>query len=211
MPENQTKDLPFSPSEGKDFMFEPTVVLDGEIVHGLQSAINEKKSVKIEHWIYNNKKYELLTLNPLYVFYERHGYYLLAFEKEAGSRPGIYSINRMNRFCQTNDVFKIPKDFNIKDYLKKETDIFPKDNKIYKFELSFPKEVASEAIEKVYYNNQEIKLCDDGTVFLRFRSTRLYEVFHWVLGQGHKVKALEPPELLTMMKKEIQKLAKYYI
>jgi len=76
--------------------------------------------------------------------------------------------------------------------------------------LSFPKEIASKAIEKTYYPNQTIKMCENGTVLVSFRSNDLYEVFDWVLGQGHKVKVQNPPELVEMVKNEVQKIGQYY-
>jgi predicted DNA-binding transcriptional regulator YafY len=210
VPENQTKDLMFSPSENKDFMFEPTIVLLPEIIHELQSAIKERETIEIDYWTSDNKKYILHTLDPLYVFYQRHIYYLLAWKHGSKNKPGIYSINRIRKIHKIGDHFKIPANFNIKDYLREEADISPADNKLFTFELSFHKDIAPLAIEQTYYHNQEIKLCEDGTVFLRFRSTRLHEVFHWVLGQGYKVKVLNPPELLTMIKREIKTIGEYY-
>jgi predicted DNA-binding transcriptional regulator YafY len=117
----------------------------------------------------------------------------------------------MRKFRNTGDHFEMPKNLNVKDYLRKEADIEPADNKLFLFELSIHKDIASWAIEYTYYHNQKIKLCDDGTVFVQFRSTRLHEVFRWVLEQGYRVKVLNPPELMTMIKKEVQKVGKYYI
>jgi predicted DNA-binding transcriptional regulator YafY len=176
----------------------------------LQSAINKKETIELEYWISSNREYTVHTLDSLYVFFQRHAYYLLARKHGTNNKPGIYSINRMRKLRKTGDNFEIPTDFDVKDYLKKEADVSPSDNKIYTFELSFHKDVASYAIEQTYYHNQEIKLCEDGTVFLRFRSTRLHEVYHWVLGGGYKVKVLNPPELLAMIKKEIKKIGEYY-
>jgi predicted DNA-binding transcriptional regulator YafY len=210
VPEEQTKDLSFSPSENKDFMFEPTMVFPGDIIHELQSAMDKKETVELEYWISDNKQYTLHTLDPLYIFFQRHVYYLLAYKHGSNSKPGIYSITRMRKLRKTGDHFEIPTEFKAKDYLKKEADVTPADNKIYTFELSFHKEIASYAIEQTYYHNQEIKLCEDGTVFLRFRSTRLLEVYHWVLAGGYRVKVINPPELLTMIKREIKKIGEYY-
>jgi predicted DNA-binding transcriptional regulator YafY len=116
----------------------------------------------------------------------------------------------MRKLHLTGVYFEIPEDFRISDYLKKETDVSPADNKIYLFELLFPKEIAEEVIEKVYYHNQTIKLREDGTVFVSFRSTRLREVFRWVIGEGRKVKVLNPPELIQKVKDEIEQMRKFY-
>ena len=118
----------------------------------------------------------------------------------------------MRNVKRTGKHFIAPDNFKASDYLvKEEKKLFPMDNKLYVFELSFPKEIADSAIEKTYYHNQFIKKCDDGTVFVSFRSTQLYGVFYWVLSEGHRVKVLNPPELVRMIKREAQKVAQYYV
>ena len=213
VPENQTKDLPFAPSEENknDFLFAPTIVVEGNIVSALNSAVKNKEVIEVEYWISDNRKYTVHTLKPVNIFFQRHHYYLLAWKDNNQKKPGVYSINRMRNIHNTGKHFMIPAGFKISDYLKKDADVCPKDNKLYLFELSFPKEVASEAIEKTYYHNQIIELCKDGTVLVTFRSTQLYEVFNWVLEQGSKVKVLNPPELVAMVKREVQKVGQYYL
>jgi len=212
LPENIANSLPFLPSENNkyDFLFEPTVVLDGNITHELKKAIKNRECIEVEYWVSDNRKYSLYNLKPLYIFYEKQNYYLLAWKNDEVKKPGIYSINRLKNIRITGQYFKISDNFKILDYLKKDAEVFPSDNKIYHFELLFIKEYASEAIEKTYYHNQIIEHKKDGSVFVTFRSTQLHEVFHWVLGQGHKVKVLNPPELVNLIILELNHLTKYY-
>jgi len=212
LPEEQTNSLPFSPTpNGKpDFIFGGTIQLDAEINHLISMAIKNKETIEIEYWISDNRKWEKQEIEPLYTFYQRHHYYLLAWKNDKHEKPGIYSINRFRKLNNTGKHFTIPADFKVSDYIKKEADVSPMDNKLYHFELSFPKDIASEAIEKTYYHNQHIKLCEDGTVYVSFRSTQLHEVFHWVLYEGHKVKVINPPELVNMIKREAQRIVQYY-
>ena len=213
IPENKTNDLMFAPSEEKkaDFLFQPTVVVSGNIFHELDSAIKNKAVIEVKYWVSDNRKYSLYTLEPLYIFYERNHYYLLAWKEGNRSKPGVYSINRMENLHTIGKHFEIPNNFKISDFLKKNADVSPADNKLFLFELSFPKEIATEAIEKTYYHNQTIELLKDGTVSVTFRSTQLQEVFRWVLSEGHKVKVINPPELVKMIRMEIQKIGKYYV
>jgi len=212
VPENLTKDLPFVPSDENrgDYIFAPAIVIEGNIVSDLNSAVKNNEIIEVEYWVSDNRKYAVHTLKPLYIFFERNHYYLLAWKDDKHNKPGVYSINRIRKIHNTGKHFKTPADFKVSDYLKKEADVFPKDNKLYLFELSFPKEIASEAIEKTYYHNQTIELRKDGTVLVTFRSTQLYDVFHWVLGQGSKVKVLNPLELVALLKKEMLKVGQYY-
>jgi len=211
LPEKQTDSLPFSPTPGQhDFIFGGTVQIDGEINHLISTAIRNKEVIEIEHWISDNRKYVKQEIEPLYIFFQRRHYYLLAWKNDNHEPPGVYSINRIKKVNNTGKRFDIPADFKVSKYIKREADISPADNKLYLFEFSFPKEIASEVIDKTYYHNQHIKQCEDGSVYLKFKSTQLYGVFYWVLSQGHKVKVLNPPELVSMIKKEALKVVQYY-
>jgi predicted DNA-binding transcriptional regulator YafY len=209
VPENKTKDLPFTPPES-DFIFAPSRIIDGNIASDLSSAIKTRQVIEVEYWVSDNSKYSHLTLEPFYLFFERHGYYLLARKHEGAEKPGIYSTHRMKNLHLTKLHFEIPEGLKLKDYIKKEADVSPADNKIYFFELQIHKDVAADALEHIFYHSQKMRLCDDGAVLVQFRSTRLHEIFRWVLGQGYKVKVLNPPELITMIKREIQKVGQYY-
>jgi predicted DNA-binding transcriptional regulator YafY len=212
LPEEQTNSLPFSPTPGQhDFTFGGSVQIDGMISNEIHLAMKNKEVIEIEHWISDNKKYEKKEIEPLHIFFQRHHYYLLAYKNDNHEKPGIYSINRIRKVTNTGKKFEIPDDFRLKDYIEKKVDVSPADNKLYHFEFSFPKEIASEVIDKTYYHNQHIELREDGTVYLEFRSTQLYGVFDWVLIEGHKVKVINPPELVRMIRREAQKVAQYYV
>jgi predicted DNA-binding transcriptional regulator YafY len=45
---------------------------------------------------------------------------------------------------------------------------------------------------------------------VKFTTTQIPEVLRWVLGQGHTVKALGPPELVEKVKDECQKVKAMY-
>ena len=223
MPEIYTKDIHFSPSDPnkEEFLFEPEIDINLEIPEILESAIKKRKVIKIEYWISNSKKCTLHTLEPLYKFtpgidHDRLLDYLLAWENENHDKPKVYSVNRIKKVHTTSKHFKIPSNFKISDFVKDAVHVSPHPTtslykKIFLFELSFPKEIASEAIERIYYHNQTVEKCKDGTVSVKFRSTQIDDVFLWVLSQGHKVKVLNPPELIEMIKREIRRIIPYYL
>jgi proteasome accessory factor B len=214
IPEEYSNSVPFYPTPNSidDTDFHPSITFGGEPTI-LGEAIKNKEVVEIEYWYTDNRKYSKITIEPLFLFFTKFNYYLLAYKNDNHDKPGIYSINRIRNIRNTSNHFDVPANFKISDYVKKgkEADVSPADNKLYHFELVFPKEVASEAIEKTYYHNQHIKLCEDGSACVSFRSTQLYQVYYWVLGEGHRVKVLNPPELVKMLKREVQKLVEYYL
>ena len=216
LPEKQSDSLSFSPTPrySHNFVFNPSILLDGNICSEINKAIKDKKVIEIEYWISDNRKYKKEMIEPLHIFYKKHDYYVLAWKNDNHDKLGVFSVTKIKKVNKTGKKFDIPEDFKVLDYIKNETNevnVSPTDNKLYHFEFSFPKEIAEEAILKTYYHNQKIKLSDDGTVYVSFRSTQLYGVYYWVLSEGHRVKVLNPPELVNMIKREVQILGKYYL
>jgi len=213
IPEEKLENLPFTPSEKYpyDFLFGPTIVINGDILYKLKSAISENQVIEMDYWVSSNKKISPYTIEPLYTYSVTDIYYLLALESGQNDKPKIFSINRIMNVRTTDNHFEVPPGLRIHDYFKKEAGHVSTDKKIYTFELSFPKEVSGEAINRTYHFNETIELREDGTLFVSFRTTQLYDVFSWVLKQGHKVKVLNPPELVSLIKREAQKIASYYL
>jgi predicted DNA-binding transcriptional regulator YafY len=120
----------------------------------------------------------------------------------------------MQNLKLTNKFFKAPPESKFIDYLMstyyKKEEYSIDDIETYHIQLLFQKDFASEAIENTYASDQHIEQLEDGTVSVSFRSFELNEVFDWVWAQGDKVKVLNPPELVALMKKEIKKIGKYY-
>jgi len=212
LPEDKTNSLPFKPTSDDipHFLFRPNRSY-GDTDLKIRMAMEKKEVVEIEYWTSDNKKYKKQEIEPLCIFEQKDCLYVLAYKRDKHDKPGIYSYAKINSVKKMGKYFKIPDGFKASDYIKKEADVFPADNKSYNFEFIFPKEIASEVLETNYYHNQHIKLCEDGTVYLSFKCTLLRDVYNWVLGEGHNVKVLNPPELVDMMKREVKKLGQYYL
>ena len=211
MPGNKTKGLSYSPSDENDFLFEPTVVCDPQIWTDINTALLESKVIEIEYQNIDKNCKMTLSLKPLEIYDQGEHWHLLAMDSMDKNKIDTFFVDKIITVHITRKRFKLPKDFEIPYHTKRGSDVLPQNDKVYDFELSFHKEVASEARGKFYYHNQTIESCKDGTVLVKFRTTQLLDVFHWVLGQGYKVKVLNPPELVSMMKKTIMKINKYYI
>jgi len=227
LPEEQTNSIQFRPTADRipRFLFRPDWLFRYEVIAAISKAITNKEVIEIEYWTSNNRKYTKKEIKPLKLYSlkehssrlldDRSRPYVLAYNKGNHDKPGIYSATKIRSVKRTRKKFKIPANFKVSDYIssdyiKEKTDVFPADNKEYNFEFSFPKEIASEALEKVYHHNQHIQQCKDGTVNVSFKSTDFQEVYYWVLSEGHKVKVLNPPELVNKIKFEAQKVVQYY-
>jgi predicted DNA-binding transcriptional regulator YafY len=77
-------------------------------------------------------------------------------------------------------------------------------------ELLISNEIGTYALERQWHNTQKVEQRKDGSVSVQFTTTQIPEVLRWVLGQGHTVKVLNPPELVGMVKDEVEKVRNVY-
>ena len=122
----------------------------------------------------------------------------------------MFAFSRIRKAALTKETFGIPTDFNPEEYFDKEVGVWASSRMPYTVELQIDKEIGTYALDRRWHSTQEIKQNEDGSVYLKYTTNQLPEVFRWVLGQGHTVKALNPPELVDMVKAEIEKVRGMY-
>ena len=66
------------------------------------------------------------------------------------------------------------------------------------------------ALERQWHDTQTVEQKEDGSVYVKFTTTQMPEVLRWVLGQGHTVKVINPPELVEMVIGEVEKMRGMY-
>lgn len=69
--------------------------------------------------------------------------------------------------------------------------------------LHFSQKTAIYIRERIFADNQIIEELDDGSIILRFHACGREEIKRWILGFGTHVTVLEPDELRTEIKREI--------
>jgi predicted DNA-binding transcriptional regulator YafY len=88
--------------------------------------------------------------------------------------------------------------------------VFASAKTAYTVELLIANEIGTFAFERQWHETQKVEQREDGSVFVQFTTTQMPEVLRWVLGQGHTVKVLNPPELINMVKDEAEKVRGMY-
>jgi predicted DNA-binding transcriptional regulator YafY len=125
--------------------------------------------------------------------------------------PRMFSFSRVKNVTLTKNNFDIPKGFNLEEYFDKEMGVFASSRTAYTVELLIANEIGTYALERRWHDTQKVEQRKDGSVFVQFTTTQMPEVLRWVLGQGHTVKALNPPELVGMVKDEVEKMRGMYV
>lgn len=145
---------------------------------------------KIVEGIYHNKK---RILEPLGLIYGEK-IYLIAREKAKGKEIYNYLLHKFENLELANITFD-KKDFNLQEYSKQSFGVYH--GEILDVELSFCKDLASDALNYNFHPTQQIKQGKDGTVTVKFKASGDKEIMWHVFRWGAGCKIVSPRSLKT--------------
>ena len=149
------------------------------------------------------------TIDPYHAVCQRGNWYVIGKCHDKGD-VRIFSFGRMKNAVMTSKKFSIPKDFNTSDYFDSEMGVWLSDKIPLEVELLFDKEIATYATNRIWHSDQTLEEREDGSVYLKFKTTQKKELLRFILGQGHTVKVLGPMELVEEVKEELEKTRNIY-
>ncbi|MCR5621557.1 MAG: transcriptional regulator [Treponema sp.] len=149
------------------------------------------------------------TIDPYHVVCQRGNWYVLGRDHGKGD-VRIFSFGRMRDPHLGEGGFRMPEDFDPADWFDAEMGVWLNKGEPMTVELLFDKEVGTFALNRSWHTGQEVRQNEDGSVYVKFTTTQKQEVLRQVLGQGHTVKVLAPPELVAEVKAELEKMQGLY-
>ena len=149
------------------------------------------------------------TIDPYHAVCQRGNWYVIGKCHDKDD-VRIFSFGRMKNAVMTTEKFSIPKDFKTSDYFDSEMGVWLSDKTPLEVELLFDKEIATYATNRIWHSNQILEEREDGSVYLKFKTTQKKELLRFILGQGHTVKVLGPEELVEEVREELQRTEKMY-
>ncbi|MDY4525381.1 MAG: WYL domain-containing protein [Treponema sp.] len=70
--------------------------------------------------------------------------------------------------------------------------------------------MATYATNRIWHSSQILEEREDGSVYLKFKTTQKKELLRFIFGQGLTEKVLRPQELTEEVKEELQRTEKMY-
>ena len=183
--------------------------IDPNVFEEIFTALKTRRTITFEYRPLQKTTYMKRTVNPYHAICQRGNWYFIGYCHDK-KEPRMFSFSRVRNTVLTKNQYSIPKDFSSQEYFDKEIGVFASARTAYTVELLIFSEIGTYALERQWHNTQKVEQNEDGSVFVRFTTTQMPEVLRWVLGQGHTVKALWPPELVGMVKAEIEKVRGMY-
>lgn len=78
----------------------------------------------------------------------------------------------------------------------------------YDVAIAFDKQTAPYITERQWHSTQRIETHADGSITLRFTASGLNDMKRWILGYGRGAIAKSPPELVRMLQRETEQMAR---
>ena len=208
MPRQITVDSSFLGSK-LTFIADHGGVISPDIFETIFTALKSLKTVSFEYRSLSKTEYTKRLVDPYHAICQKGNWYIIGFCHER-QEPRLFSLSRIRNAKETKPGFIIPDDFNPHDYFDKEMGVWASEKKSYSVEFVIDKEIGTYAVDHIWHKSQELKKRKDGSVHVKFTTTQISEVLRWILGQGHTVKVLRPPELVMMVKEEVERIREMY-
>jgi predicted DNA-binding transcriptional regulator YafY len=186
------------------------VNLDPEIWQQLLEACRTSRRVWIHYYAATRNQESERVIDPYLIhIYRATNPYIIAFcHKRQEFR--WFRIDRIKQVQILDESFERDSNFDAKTYLEK---IFQHEvgGQPVSVAIWFDTSAAPFIRERCWHVTQEITEHPDGSLTLYLVTLGLNDLKRWVLGYGKGAKVLEPPELVDLVKAEVEGMNQYYI
>lgn len=146
-------------------------------------------------------------VQPYGVFsYEGAMYFIGYCEKRNAIRE--FKLSRIIEYEQLNDKFEIPRDFNIKGYMRNSIGIYHDEEIFVKLKIKYP--MSQIISEKIITENQKINKSEDKSIIFEAVIKDKTDLKSWILSMGSSVEIIEPNSLKEEILNELQNTINLY-
>jgi predicted DNA-binding transcriptional regulator YafY len=191
-------------------------------------AIIEDKQIRIKYQVRKYSENIERLLNPYYLLANNGSWYVMAYNP-VRKNVETYSLHKISRITITKGTFSIPKTFDPFDYVDRHWGIYSS-NKVYNVEIHFSREAAQyiknmewpqdfELAETTFAapdspdaasTAAELDQKDQDSLTLRFKTSQLLQVKHWVMKWGENAQVAAPLELREIIAESVSRMHRIY-
>lgn len=183
--------------------------LDPDTWHGLEQACQSSRQVWMRYFAPSRQQVSERVVDPYILdLYRGTNTYLIGFchlRQEIRS----FRVDRIQELKVLEETFVRDQNFDVKEYLKNvfqhEVGGTPQSVVIW-----FDARTAPYIEERTWHSSQEIEKHSDGSLTLRMVVSGMNEVKRWVLGYGKNAVVKGPPELVAMVRDEVEAMNNNY-
>lgn len=209
LPEQSWVDLQQVADERILFRSGATIDLDPDIWHGLETACRNHKTVQMTYYTASRDSVSERKLDPyvLHIYRGTNPYTIGYCHQRQDIR--WFRVDRIKALSILEDSFVPDPTFDAKDHLEMifqhEAGGVPQPVAIW-----FDAKTAPYVRERRWHPSQEIQEHSDGSMTLHMVVRGMNDLKRWVLGYGKGAMVMTPPELVELVKDEVNGMGQQY-
>lgn len=185
-----------------------SIQLDAELWQRLETACQRHQRVWMRYFVPDRNQITERQFDPYLIYLCRGNPYTIGY---CQLRQDIrwFRIDRIRSLELLEVTFAVDASFDPKQYFAK----------IFQFEVGgkpqavaiwFDATIANYIRERVWHRSQRLEEHGDGALTLHLEVSGMNDIKRWVLGYGKGARVLAPPELVALVKAEVQGLYQQY-
>jgi predicted DNA-binding transcriptional regulator YafY len=180
-----------------------------EVWEQLEWACHESRKVWIRYYAASYNEESERVIDPYLIdIYRGSNPYLIAFcNKRQDFRD--FRIDRIRELKVLDKSFQRDPNFNAEEYLASRFQ-YERGNQSFSVAIWFDPATAPFIRERRWHPTQDIEEHADGSLTLQMKTPGLNDLKRWVLGYGKGAVVKAPPELVELMKGEVEAMQKLY-
>jgi predicted DNA-binding transcriptional regulator YafY len=163
----------------------------------IQAAIIDSRRLRIHHFSAHRGKVLERTVDPYGFWYVDGAIYLIAFD-QLRSDYRKFLVDRIREVIPLEEVFEADPAFDMNAYVGYGFRVWH--GAIYHAVVEFEPELAHLPHERRFHHTQRLYPLAGGRCRVTFEAAGLPELAAWVASFGGMVRAVEPPELVEMVR-----------
>jgi predicted DNA-binding transcriptional regulator YafY len=182
--------------------------LNPGIWHKLETACQQKRSIQMSYYTAGRNANSERQFDPYVLHFSRSNPYVTGF-CHLRQETRWFRVDRIQSIELLDQTFEIDPTFDAKAHFEMafqhEVGGIPTQISIW-----FDTATAPFIRERRWHPTQQIEEHADGALTLHFVARGLNEVKRWILFYGKGAKAIAPPELVAMVREEVQSMISVY-
>ncbi len=183
--------------------------VDREIFRQTVEALFAETSLYIVYHSPHTDTTTARTIRPLHLMHYMGSWHLIAW---CGTRRELrnFALSRIRTTSSATEYLNLPDNLpELKEYTRQHFGIMQGDSSI-EVDLRFTSKIAPWVSEQIWHPQQRSAINPDGSLTLHFPVADFRELVKTILSYGADIEVLEPPELKTLVREEIDRMAKIY-
>ncbi|MCK8825703.1 helix-turn-helix transcriptional regulator [Fuchsiella alkaliacetigena] len=180
-----------------------------EVINTIDQAIREEVNLWIKYYTYTRDEISERVLSP-YVIDCRNGFLYLIAYCHWRDEVKVFRIDRIKEIEVTEDEFKYPDDFSLKDYLGDAWGV-ERRKETLEVKVKFKEKLARWIKGNKYHPSQEVEELPDGSLLVTVETCSKNEIKKWILGFGKYAEVLAPESLKEEIIAEIEEMRRFYL